>query len=186
MMRVIAGSAKGRKLLTPEGMNTRPTTDRSKEALFGMIHFRIPEAEFLDLFAGSGGIGIEALSRGAARLDLVEQEKKALSCIHTNLKNLNLEQHAKVWPMSVEKALQKLSQDQRVFDIIFMDPPYQKGWEDKICALISEYRLLKPEGIVIVESSSETTVTAPGLELFKEKTYKTTRFSFFRLAVSEE
>jgi 16S rRNA (guanine966-N2)-methyltransferase len=183
MMRVIAGSAKGRKLLAPEGMNTRPTTDRLKEALFGMIQFDVPQAEFLDLFAGSGAIGIEALSRGAKSLDLAEQDSKALSCIVSNLKNLKMEQKAKIWPISVEKALQKLSQASRTFDMIFMDPPYQKGWEDKICAMISEYKLLKPEGILIVESSSETEITAAGLTLIKEKCYKTTKFSFFRLAL---
>lgn len=185
MVRVIAGSAKGRKLLTPEGMGTRPTIDRLKEALFGMIQFEVPGAEFLDLFAGSGGIGIEALSRGAAHLDSVEQEAKALSCIRTNLKTLRMEAKARVWPMPVEKALSRLRAEGRTFDMIFMDPPYQKGWEDKIASLISEYGLLKPEGMLIVESSSATSVSAQGLELFKEKTYKTTRFSFFRLASSE-
>ncbi len=183
MMRVIAGSAKGRKLLTPEGMNTRPTTDRLKEALFGMIQFEVPQAEFLDLFAGSGGIGIEALSRGAKSLDSAEQDSKAISCIMSNLKNLKMEKKAKVWPFSVERVLQKLYQENRTFDIIFMDPPYQKGWEDKICTMISEYKLLKPEGILIVESSSETEIAAVGLQLVKEKTYKTTKFSFFRLAL---
>lgn len=181
MLRVIAGSAKGRKLLTPEGMNTRPTTDRLREALFGMIQFDVPETEFLDLFAGSGAIGIEALSRGAARLDCVEQSPQAVSCIRTNLKTVQMEDRATVWKTSVEKALEVLSAGGRTFDIIFMDPPYDKGWEDKIVALIFKYRLLKPEGMLIVESSSKTSVNAQGFTLFKEKTYKTTRFSFFRL-----
>ena len=186
MMGVIAGSAKGRKLLTPEGMNTRPTTDRLKEALFGMIQFDVPGAEFLDLFAGSGGVGIEAVSRGAARLDSVEQDAKALHCIQTNLKTLNFDQVAKVWPMPVERALQTMAAQGRKFDIIFMDPPYLKGWEDKIVSLVSEYELLKPDGFMIVESSSETTITSEALKLFKEKTYKTTRFSFLQPAEAEK
>ena len=186
MMRVIAGSGKGRKLVTPEGMNTRPTTDMLKEALFGMIQFDVPGAEFLDLFAGSGGVGIEALSRGAVSLDAVEQDPKALTCIRTNLKNLGFDRQTKVWPMPVERALQLLASEGRQFDMIFMDPPYLKGWEEKISVLIAEFGLLKPDGVLIAESSSETTVRAQGLEVIKEKTYKTTRFTFMRLAESKE
>lgn len=182
MMRVIAGSARGRKLQTPEGMNTRPTTDRLKEALFGMIQFDIPGAQFLDLFAGSGGIGIEALSRGASHLDSVEQEARALRCIRANLKTLNMEAVSRVWAMPAEQAIRQMAAQGRQFDIIFMDPPYRKGWEEKIVSLISEYRLLKPDGYLIVESSSETQIHSESMELIKEKVYKTTRFSFFRPA----
>lgn len=186
MMRVIAGSAKGRRLTAPEGLNTRPTTDRLKEALFGMIQFDVPGAEFLDLFAGSGGIGIEALSRGAVSLDTVEQEAKALSCIRANLKTVGFERRARVWAMPVERALRLLSSEGRRFDMIYMDPPYLKGWEEKIGALVAEYGLLKPDGILIVESSSETIVRVPGLDVVKEKAYKTTRFTFMQPALSQE
>lgn len=185
MMRVIAGTAKGRKLVTPEGMNTRPTTDMLKEALFGMIQFDVPGAEFLDLFAGSGGVGIEALSRGAVSLDSVEQDAKALSCIRTNLKTIGFAEKAKVWPMPVERALQQLAAKGRRFDMIFMDPPYLKGWEEKVAALISEYDLLKTDGILIVESASETIVRVDGLDVVKEKVYKTTRFTFMQPTVSQ-
>lgn len=180
MTRVIAGSARGRKLLTPEGQGTRPTTDRNREALFGMLQFDIPGAKFLDLFAGSGAIGIEALSRGAASLDLVEAESSALRCIRTNLKSLSFEEKSKVWAMDVEKALLQLKEAGRRFDFIFMDPPYLKGWEEKIANIISEYGLLESDGVLIIESSSETKVQARGLTLIKEKTYKTTRFSFWK------
>lgn len=185
MMRVIAGTAKGRKLVTPEGMNTRPTTDMLKEALFGMIQFDVPGAEFLDLFAGSGGVGIEALSRGAVSLDSVEQDAKALSCIRTNLKTIGFAEKAKVWPMPVERALQHLAAQGRRFDMIFMDPPYLKGWEEKVAAMISEYDLLKTDGILIVESASETIVRVDGLDVVKEKVYKTTRFTFMQPTVSQ-
>ena len=171
--------------MTPEGQSTRPTTDRNREALFGMLQFDIPGASFLDLFAGSGAIGIEALSRGAASLDLVESENGALRCIHTNLKSLGFEDRSKVWPMDVEKALLQLREAGRRFDFIFMDPPYLKGWEEKIANIISEYGLLGNDGVLIIESSSETEVQAQGLTLFKEKTYKTTRFSFLRQAESK-
>lgn len=179
-MRVIAGSAKGRKLKAPEGLHTRPTTDRLKEALFGSIQFEISGAAFLDLFAGSGGIGIEALSRGARTLDLVEQDAKALFCIRQNIKELSFERQTRIWAMPVERALKELAKEKRVFDIIFMDPPYLKGWENKTAALIAQYSLLGPKGLLIIESSSQTRVEAAGLVLVKEKEYKTTRFSYLR------
>ena len=180
IMRVIAGSAKGRKLKAPEGLHTRPTTDRSKEALFGSIQFEISGAAFLDLFAGSGGIGIEALSRGARTLDLVEQDAKALFCIRQNIRELSFERQTRIWAMPVERALKELAKEKRVFDIIFMDPPYLKGWENKTAALIAQYSLLGPKGLLIIESSSQTRVEAAGLVLVKEKEYKTTRFSYLR------
>ncbi len=180
IMRVIAGSAKGRKLKAPEGLHTRPTTDRLKEALFGSIQFEISGAAFLDLFAGSGGIGIEALSRGARTLDLVEQDAKALFCIRQNIKELSFERQTRIWAMPVERALKELAKEKRVFDIIFMDPPYLKGWENKTAALIAQYSLLGPKGLLIIESSSQTRVEAAGLVLVKEKEYKTTRFSYLR------
>ena len=180
IMRVIAGSAKGRKLKAPEGLHTRPTTDRLKEALFGSIQFEISGAAFLDLFAGSGGIGIEALSRGARTLDLVEQDAKALFCIRQNIRELSFERQTRIWAMPVERALKELAKEKRVFDIIFMDPPYLKGWENKTPALIAQYSLLGPKGLLIIESSSQTRVEAAGLVLVKEKEYKTTRFSYLR------
>ena len=180
IMRVIAGSAKGRKLKAPEGLHTRPTTDRLKEALFGSIQFEISGAAFLDLFAGSGGIGIEALSRGARTLDLVEQDAKALFCIRQNIRELSFERQTRIWAMPVDRALKELAKEKRVFDIIFMDPPYLKGWENKTAALIAQYSLLGPKGLLIIESSSQTRVEAAGLVLVKEKEYKTTRFSYLR------
>ena len=169
MTRVIAGSAGGRRLVTPEGMDTRPTTDRCKEALFGVIQFRIAGCSFLDLFAGSGQIGIEALSRGAVSLDCVEMDRRALACIRQNLKALNMQQQSRVWPMSVERALEELSRQGRTFDLIFMDPPYEHGWEEKIGEMVGHLELLSPQGLLIIESSSKTEVNLTSLEKEKEK-----------------
>jgi len=182
MTRVIAGSARGRHLVTPEGMGTRPTTDRCKEALFGVIQFDVPGSRFLDLFAGSGQIGIEALSRGAVSLDLVEQDRRAMSCIRQNLQSLNFTSQSRTWLMSVEKAILYFHQEHRQFDMIFMDPPYEHGFEEKIGSLIAESDLLSDQGMLIIESSSQTDVDLPGLVKIREKTYKTTRFSFFSKA----
>ena len=179
MTRVIAGSAKGRRLVTPEGMNTRPTTDRLKEALFGMIQFDLAGSSFLDLFAGSGQMGIEALSRGASELVLVEQDPRALSCIRRNLHSLGMEKASRVIASSVERAIPLLQKENRRFDFIYMDPPYDHGFEKKIGELVAQYDLLGESGILIIESSSGTAVELSGLSKIKEKIYKTTRFTFF-------
>ena len=180
MTRVIGGFLKGRKLSTPEGMDTRPTMDRTKEALFGSIQFDVPGSRFLDLFAGSGGIGIEALSRGAVSLDLVEKDARACRVIRQNLRDLGIDDRSRLWTQDAEKALVLLEGSQRQFDIIFMDPPYHQGWEEKIGMLIAESTLLADGGMLIIESSSDTVVELPLLERFKVKTYKTAQFSFFR------
>jgi len=180
MTRVIGGFLKGRKLSTPEGMDTRPTMDRTKEALFGSIQFDVPGSRFLDLFAGSGGIGIEAVSRGAVSLDLVEKDARACRVIRQNLQELGICDRSRLWTQDAEKALVLLEENHQQFDIIFMDPPYHKGWEEKIGTLIAESPLLAENGMLIIESSAETTVELPRMECFKVKTYKTAKFSFFR------
>lgn len=180
MTRVIGGFLKGRKLSTPEGMDTRPTMDRTKEALFGSIQFDVPQCRFLDLFAGSGGIGIEAVSRGAASLDLVEKDPRAIRVIRQNLKDLGIENCSRLWTQDVEKALVLLEESHRQFDIIFMDPPYHKGFEEKIGTLVAAGSLLADSGMLIIESSTETDFMLPKMECFKVKTYKTAKFSFFR------
>ena len=130
-MRVIAGKCRSLPLKTVPGRQTRPTTDRIKETLFNMLQPYLPDARFLDLFAGSGAIGIEALSRGAERAWFVEQNKAAADCIRQNLKFTKLEQQAVLLPMEAHAALQSL-QGQEPFDCIFMDPPYDKGLEKDV------------------------------------------------------
>ncbi len=180
MTRVIAGKWKGRRLLTPEGMATRPTTDRCKEALFGVIQFELSDISFLDLFAGSGGIGIEALSRGAKSLDLVEQDPRAASVIRQNLSGLGAKDQGSLHTMSCERAIAMFSAARKQFDIVFMDPPYHQGYEQTIGQMVSDMAILKEGGLLIIESASDTDVSVSGLVLEKVKTYKTTRFSFFR------
>ena len=123
-MRVIAGKCRSLPLKTVPGRQTRPTTDRIKETLFNMLQPYLPDARFLDLFAGSGAIGIEALSRGAERAWFVEQNKAAADCIRQNLKFTKLEQQAVLLPMEAHAALQSL-QGQEPFDCIFMDPSFE-------------------------------------------------------------
>lgn len=179
-MRVIAGSAKRTQLRTVDGLSTRPTTDRIKETLFNMIAPYLCDCSFLDLFAGSGAIGIEALSRGAREAVFVENDQKAMACVKENLKKTHLEAKAMTMSMDVMTALGKL-EGERQFDCIFMDPPYGKAWEKKVLSYLAGSELIAPGGMVIVEASKETElgyVAELGYDLLKEKEYKTNKHVF--------
>ena len=174
-MRVIAGSARGRRLKTLEGMDVRPTTDKVKEAIFSAIQFDLPDAAVLDLFAGSGQMGIEALSRGAERAWFVEQNKAAADCIRQNLKFTKLEQQAVLLPMEAHAALQSL-QGQEPFDCIFMDPPYDKGLEKDVLYAFRDASFIGEDTLIIVEASLNTDFDLAedaGYEILKKKIYKT-------------
>ena len=140
-MRVIAGSARSLKLKTLEGIETRPTTDRIKETLFNMISPQMYDCIFLDLFAGSGGIGIEALSRGAKEAVFVEKNPKAMECVKENLKFTRLEKKGLTLTKDVMNALYQL-EGEKVFDFVFMDPPYNMGFEKRVLAV--SYTHLRP------------------------------------------
>lgn len=183
-LRVIAGSAKRIPLKTIEGLDTRPTTDRIKETLFNMISTYLADSTFLDLFSGSGGIGIEALSRGAAIAVFVEQNKKAMNCIRENLKATKLEERAKLYETDVIHALSSL-ENQLQFDYIFMDPPYNQLHEKRVLEYLKESSLLSEDGIIIVEASLDTEfdyVSELGYSIIKEKIYKTNKHIFIEKA----
>lgn len=179
-MRVIAGSAKRTQLKTVEGIDTRPTTDRIKETLFNMLAPSLYDSNFLDLFAGSGGIGIEALSRGAVRAVFVEQNKKAMDCIKENLKKTHFEDRSQTMQMDVLSALKRM-EGKETFEYIFMDPPYNHEWERLVLEYLAESSLLTDDGVIIVEASKETEVNYIedlGFELIKIKDYKTNKHIF--------
>lgn len=180
-MRVIAGSARSLRLKTIEGNDTRPTTDRIKETLFNIINDRIYGCVFLDLFSGSGGIGIEALSRGASEAVFVESSKKAAICIKDNLSFTKLENDAQVMEMSADSALKRLNGSGKVFDIIFMDPPYNKMYERLVLEELKNSDILNEDTLIIVEASKETDmsyVKQMGFCIIKEKIYKTNKHIF--------
>lgn len=186
-MRVIAGTARRLQLKTPEGMDTRPTTDRIKETLFNMLAPNLYDCHFLDLFAGSGGIGIEALSRGAAEAVFVDNSAKAAACIKENLKFTRLEENASFLRMDVLSALSRLD-GEKSFDYIFMDPPYGKEIERKVLEYLIHSDLLSEDGTVIVEASKETSfdyVQELGWDIVKEKIYKTNKHVFLKTAGRE-
>ncbi len=178
-MRVVAGSAKSLKLKTIEGMETRPTQDRIKETLFNMIQYDIAGCTFLDLFSGSGGIGIEALSRGASKAYFVEKAKPALRCIRENLKYTKLDNKAQVMAVDVITAIRQLEAKKVTFDYIFMDPPYNKGFEEDVLSVLNDSTICTPDTVVIVESSLETEISDfQELKVTRIKKYKTNKHTF--------
>lgn len=181
-MRVIAGTARRLQLVTPPGMDTRPTADKYKETLFNILQPEIAGCRFLDLFAGSGGIGIEALSRGAARACFVENGKKALQCIEQNLQHTHLADRAVVMPTDVMAALSRLERE-KPYDIIFMDPPYGKDWPRRILGSLSTSRILTEDSIVIVEETLDADFSwlpETGFTEYRRKEYKTNQHVFLR------
>lgn len=180
-MRVIAGSARRIQLMAPKGQNTRPTTDRIKETLFNMLQSELADARFLDLFSGSGAIGIEAVSRGAGEAVLVENERSALEAIEENLSRTRLTDQCRVMAMDYLGALKVLAGRKEAFDIIFMDPPYNMGLEEKALEYLKDSPLLKEGALVVFEASLDTEVSfaeALGYEIQKIKKYKTNQHIF--------
>lgn len=180
-MRVIAGKARRIQLNTIEGMDTRPTTDRIKETLFNMIAHGLCDASFLDLFAGSGAIGIEALSRGAKDAVFVEKSPRAAACIRENLSRTKLEESSCIMTTDVLSALHRL-EGTRTFDYIFMDPPYNQELEKQILTYLSNSALLAEDALIIVEASLETDFSyleELGYSLIKEKNIRPMRISSY-------
>lgn len=183
-MRVIAGKARRIPLVTPEGRDTRPTTDRIKETLFNMIQDEVPDSNFLDLFSGSGGIGIEALSRGARQACFVEFARKPLRCIKENLAKTGLGDRALVLPVEAGYGVTRLGDMGQVFDIVYADPPYKKDFEPKILGILADSGIVRRGAMVIMESSLETVpdyVDERRYEMVKLKKYKTNQHIFLKV-----
>ncbi len=181
-MRVIAGTARSLPLKTVPGMDTRPTTDRIKETLFNMLQLDIPGARFLDLFAGSGGIGIEALSRGAEEAVFVDQARAAVSCIQENLRFTRFTERARVMQSEVRSALARL-EGEPPFQVIFMDPPYRCGLEQEVLDVLSRSGLADKHTLIVVEAAKETDFSwleEMGYTVQKRKEYKTNMHLFIR------
>lgn len=183
-MRVISGSARSLRLETIDGLGTRPTTDRIKETLFNMINSYIFNCNFLDLFSGSGAIGIEALSRGASSAYFVENNPKALECIKRNLSSTHLEDGAKVIAADVMTALRRLEDTNIQFDYIFMDPPYDNLLEKQALEFLMNSNLISKDTVIIVEASLNTAfdyLDNTVFEVTKEKKYKTNKHVFISM-----
>ena len=167
-MRVIAGDKKGRRLEAPNGLETRPTSDKVKEALFSMLFGRTQDAVGLDLFAGSGALGIELLSRYGRECTFVDMSRAAVDVVSRNIAKAHLEDRVFVECRSAQSFLHSVS---RKFDIIFIDPPYASGLYGELLGIISERELLNPGGIVVCECSAGFDLSPQGFDIIKDKTY---------------
>lgn len=178
-MRVIAGTARSLPLKAPEGMDTRPTTDRIKETLFNILQPDIPQCVFVDIFSGSGAIGIEAISRGAKRAYFIENAPKALSCIHENLSFTKFTDSAIVLKQDAVAALSNISE--QAVDIVFMDPPYDMDHEYRVLSALQHMKYITEDTVIVIEASLQTDfeyVSELGFQVMREKKYKTNKHVF--------
>lgn len=177
-MRVISGKAKSLQLKTPKGMDTRPTQDRIKETLFNMIQDEVYGSVFLDIFAGSGGIGIEALSRGAKKAYFIDNSKEALECIESNLKFTKLINNATILKGDFNGSLSNIRED--LVHLVFIDPPYEAGLEPKVFETLAKATYITDETLIILEANINKQFAFEGFEIVREKLYKTNKHVFLR------
>lgn len=180
-MRVIGGRAKGRRLKAPRGLALRPTASRVKEALFDILPHDLTGLKVLDLFAGAGGLSIEALSRGAREAILVDSSREASMAARQNLRGLGLSDRAKVWTTPVLRSIRLLARRGETFDLIFLDPPYERGWVGKSLRAVAREGLLREQGVLVMEHSAREKVEERYdlLRLKDQRRYGTTLLSFF-------
>jgi 16S rRNA (guanine966-N2)-methyltransferase len=183
MPRIIAGEAGGIHLTSPNGQKTRPTADKTKEALFSILMNRVMDSNFLDIFAGSGQVALEAVSRGAAHAWMVENAGPALACIRHNLEKTRLTDRVSLLPRSASQALKSLKQENRLFDLIYMDPPWKQAESEflKLSQLLSE--LLTSDGLLIIEHDSKQQFPdyVTKLKCFRRCQYGSAMLSFYQL-----
>ena len=178
-MRVISGKARGVILKTPDGLVTRPTADRVKEALFSIIQFDLPGAKILDLFGGTGQLGIEALSRGAKKAVFVDAGEAACKLIRENLKRTKMEQEAQIVRSDYLNYLQRCKEQ---FDIIFLDPPYAEVFLESALKKITEIDILQSGGIIVAERPVDKPLELvfSGFSRSKDYKYGNTLLTFYR------
>ena len=181
MLRVIGGTARGVPLKSPDTKNTRPTLDRTKESLFNILMPYIPDARVLDLFSGSGSLGIESLSRGAQEAVFIDSSKYCRNIIIENLRKTRLEEHSTVMALDVLKAIKLLSSKNATFDIIFLDPPYNMNFLINTIQSIDEFDIITEEGIIACEHHIEENApdVVGGLVKVRTKPYKEKIYSFY-------
>ncbi|WP_102027277.1 16S rRNA (guanine(966)-N(2))-methyltransferase RsmD [Salirhabdus sp. Marseille-P4669] len=183
-MRVISGKWKGHPLKAVPGKGTRPTTDKVKEAIFQIIGPYFEGGIGLDLFAGSGGLGIEAISRGAEKVIFVDQQSAAIATIHKNIKQLNMEDQTEVYRTDAFRALKATAKRELTFDWIFLDPPYGKVSFEKLFETILELQLIQRGSVVICEHTPEQVLPEAmgALKLYKSVNYNAIQVSYYQYA----
>lgn len=180
-MRIIAGKYRGLVLKGPKHKGLRPTADRVREALFNIIGARVSDADFLDLFAGTGAIGIEALSRGAKSVVFNDNNFQSIKLLQENLKIVTADTQCKIMQSPAELSLIRLAKDERKFDLIFLDPPFEAENQllPQVFTEIKEYRLLKEDGWLIVEHPRKMELDAPGYTRWLIRSYGDISLSIF-------
>ena len=183
-MRVISGKSRGKKLFSPESKNTRPTLDRVKEALFNKIQFQVRDAVVLDLFAGTGALGIEALSREAKEVVFCDESSSAIKIIKKNIEITRNEENATVINKDYNLALESLKAQNKKFDIIFLDPPYKTNLATMALQKIIMSNLLTEDGIIIIETDDikkeEEILKTEKIQVFDERKYGSVWLIFIR------
>lgn len=181
ILRVISGSAKGHKLKTKEGNSTRPTTDRVKESLFNIIAGYLEDALVLDIYAGTGSLGIEALSRGAKEAVFVDQSRECAGIIRDNLVHTKLLEKSQIINSDVRSAVLKLSDAGRKFDLIFMDPPYRKNFVEETLNYLANSDIIIDNGLIVAEHEETDKVPEQvgEIKLFRSQKYGKTILSFY-------
>jgi len=162
-MRIIAGQAHGRRLKAPRGLHTRPTSARARESIFSRLTVRmdLSGVRVLDIFAGSGSLGIESLSRGAAHVTFVDSSRDAAAAIRANLAQLELLERARIVLSGVRRALGELGRSHQSFDLVFIDAPFKHDMSAEVLALLGEFQLVAPGGWVVVEQSKRAAAAPP-------------------------
>ena len=183
-MRIIGGKVKGRILKSPQLKKIRLTSDRVKEALFNILGEWVGGTYFLELFAGSGSIGIEALSRGAKRVVFVDNDNRCIKTIKENLEHLGFGTCTKavtLLRLDAFKAITLLHKQRQEFNIIFLDPPYYRGWVEKSLINLARYDILKRNGVIVAEHSRRDSLpqNIEGLRLIQQRRYSDTILSFY-------
>ena len=187
-LRVISGKARGLKLDSPKNQDVRPTTDRVKESLFNIINPYIRESNILDLFAGTGSLGIECLSRGAKNCVFVDKSKDSINIIKSNVKKARVENESTILNIDFKDAVKRLSSQNQKFDVIFMDPPYYENMFIECLKIIDELNLLYEDGIIIVEHDTKDLFdeSIGNLVKSRDKKYGNTTLTFYKLEAQDE
>ena len=187
-MRIISGTSKGRKLVTPKRYSLRPTSDRVKESLFNILGSEIQGKVVLDLFAGTGNLGIEALSRGAKRVIFVEKGRQALRLIKTNIDQFGLADRSEILPRDVNRAIGILKQREECFDLILMDPPYEKGLIQRTLIKLDTHPIYHGDSILVIEHNRREPLPRipEGWNLVRQQKIGDTLLSFLTVQVGEQ
>lgn len=179
-MRIIAGEMRSRTIVSPKGMDTRPTLDRTRESLFNIIAAECPDARVLDLYAGSGALALEAISRGAQSAVLCDSSREAARAIRQNIETLRVQQKARFLQMQALQAVALLGREGAEFDLVFLDPPYRMDTAPA-CAALHAAGVLLPDALVVIEHAAATPpMPEEPYALTDRRTYRDTAISFYR------